>query len=428
MKKFMSNILLVGLVLSIGICLLSACENKEITMQEIINANSTKILLNKYDSVAIEKKYDLYGTERVLYVDNEIEYIGSGDVGEVYTNERRYGYASGSCSAILEAKSRNLSQFENFAFFKETAYNEEIVNVKEQDATIFFVTQLKGENAQKEFETLDVKLSDGDYIEKEYVVNKSDYFVLTCKAYVCTETGSKTMYYESKSESDAQRPKAAEILAEKLSEKDVRNVTLVLDPGTAYERRFSTLAVKGDGVIPSLPGGYENFYSNERCTIPFAGSADYVSDLVVYSKRTGDIVETVTKLEYGMNYRPDKFEMTSLENCDVFKYTGETEQPITVTVQRYENQNAYKVAEDIAAKLEKSKLKPETVNFGKDGMSSWLIYYMADAENEIVSTVAIQHGEDVVTVETKSFKGVPEEVDTLLEEMFATFEVNKTVF
>ncbi len=429
MKKRLFNILSMGtiiMVFSVAIC---ACGN-EITMQEIIDANSTKVLLSRYDSVIIEKKHEFYDNKKTLYVDEQIKYIDNGETQEIYTDDRRYEYFSGVYSAVLEAKSRNLSQFENLTFYNESFAREEIKSMKEQDATIFFITRMTDEEAKKELELFDIKLSDGDYIEKEYIMNKRDYFVLGSKAYICTQGGGRTLYYETISETDPQKPKAAEILLKRIESEDVRTVTLVLDPDTDYERSFSSLAVKGDGVIPYPPEGYDKFYKNRECTILFDQNNDYISDLVVYSKRSSENVEAVTNLEYNMKYNPEKFSMSSAGKIDTFRYVNKTELPISVTIQRYENQDSYKLAEELAKKSEKTDLKPEEVFFGDIESASWLILEKnyIDGKNQIISTVVIGHGEDALVVETKSFGEAPQEVDILLEEMLGKFSTNKTIF
>ena len=65
-------------------------------------------------------------------------------------------------------------------------------------------------------------------------------------------------------------------------ERDLRRVTVILDPGTEKEREYPLTTLKGDPVSCTLPEGY-GLFSDEECTVPWLDDGNYVSDLTLWA-------------------------------------------------------------------------------------------------------------------------------------------------
>lgn len=65
-------------------------------------------------------------------------------------------------------------------------------------------------------------------------------------------------------------------------EKDLRSVTVTLDPGAEEEQIYTVFVLKGDPVSITLPDGYMLF-ADEACAIPWVDDGDYASDLSLWA-------------------------------------------------------------------------------------------------------------------------------------------------
>ncbi|MBQ9745402.1 MAG: hypothetical protein IJW21_01085 [Clostridia bacterium] len=142
MKKTIAKIILALMLLALTLSLFCACgKNVEVSKVNIIKANSTKTLLEKYGS--FEFRLNSAQEECGYYIDNDMVYYCQGDYHEITSDGLQYGEDSnGSFVNFYAGVKMDLSYFECLAFAVETFAAEEIVSSKQNGDTITLKTKL----------------------------------------------------------------------------------------------------------------------------------------------------------------------------------------------------------------------------------------------------------------------------------------------
>ena len=283
MKKIISLILLLCMVLA-----LSACGKTEITMQEIYDAGQNEAMLKNHESVYARDEVDgalyseSYLTEDYIYV-NYIEYGWA----EFLTDDTYYDYYDGgyarvlpiSPDGIVDIASYRAKYYTSILFSADTVY-ETIESVSKKDGRItvtsFFDQEALGNKVEG--------LASGRY---EYVLDEKTLEVIS---YTGDDTLDDGTVYHMVSEvsCDAEAPEMVKVFLEYANQtEDLRNVTVVTNPGAEQEISQSIQAPKGLFIGFCSAGDFEatyELYSDAACTEPYDLYEDADSDLTIYVK------------------------------------------------------------------------------------------------------------------------------------------------
>ena len=288
MKKLVAVILVLCMILT-----LSACGKAEIAMQEIYDANQTEALLKNHESVYIreESNGEIFG-EKYLTKDYTYDYIHDEEFSFVQfmTDDACYYDDAGARLLFLFITPDGVGDFANeraeqyaSVILGEDALDESIESVSKKDGRITVTSVLSSKNletwaelgvtAGKHEYELDAKTRETISIIGDYTYDDGSAF------HVVTE-----MTY------DADVPEMLkEFLGYVNQTEDLRNVTVVSNPGTDKEESKSIQAPKG--LIIGLEFDDEfasavEFYTDAACTESYDPYVGTDSDLTIYVKWT----------------------------------------------------------------------------------------------------------------------------------------------
>lgn len=286
MKRIIAAILLLCMGLT-----LAACGKVEITMQEIYDANQTEVLLENHQSVYIRDEMgDDFWCEKYLTRDYFFDYFPDEEFAwmEFITDDVRYYYVSGDSLLYLFITPDGVGNFASeraersaMVALMEDAADYTIESLSKKDGRIA-VTSVLSQKA------LDVLAEDGVTSGKiEFVLDAKTHEILSLNSGYTFEdgtdynTGTKVTY-------DAEAPEALKtFLAYVNQTENLRNVTVVSNPGTDKEETKSIQAPKGliIGFEYDDETGYTaEFYTDAACTENYDPYADTDSDLTIYVK------------------------------------------------------------------------------------------------------------------------------------------------
>ena len=288
MKKIIALIILLCMILT-----LAACGKVEITLQEIYDANQTEALLKNHKSVYIQDEMDgevwneVYLTKEYAY-----NYIPGEDSDwmEFTTDDARYSLAGDDCVYYVYITPDGIGDFAN--------------ELAERSAGVALIAGAKGEiieSASKKDGLITVKsVLSQEAIEDmaEFGVTSAKYeYVLDAKTREIISLTSDYTYDDgvdfhviTEVTYDADVPEMLHtILAYENQTENLRNVTIVSNPGTEKEETKTIQAPKGlifglefdDAVAETV-----EFYTDAACTDAYDPSADTDSDLTIYIKWT----------------------------------------------------------------------------------------------------------------------------------------------
>ena len=288
MKKIVVFTLLLCMVLT-----LTACGKVEITMQEINDANKTEVLLKNHQSVYIREEMDgeNFG-EFYLTKDYVCYYIPGAefDCMEFTADDARYSLAGDDCVYYVYITPDGMGDFAN--------------ELAERSAGVALIAGAEGEiieSASKKDGLITVKsVLSQEAIEDmaEFGVTSAKYeYVLDAKTREIISLTSDYTYDDgvdfhviTEVTYDADVPEMLQtILAYENQTENLRNVTIVSNPGTEKEETKTIQAPKGlifglefdDAVAETV-----EFYTDAACTEAYDPYADTDTDLTIYIKWT----------------------------------------------------------------------------------------------------------------------------------------------
>ena len=288
MKRFLSLILL----LCVGLTL-SACGKVEITMQEIYDASQTEALLKNHESVSIQDELDAgiwsekYLTKEYAYehfFDEEFDYA------ELMTDDVRYVYSSGDRLLYLFITPDGIGDFasERAERYASVILGEEtldgiIESVSKKDGRITVTSVLSSKSLE---DLAAYGMTAGKY---EYVLDAKTREMISIIS-DCTYDDGSAFSVITELTYDAEVPEMLkEFLAYENQTENLRNVTVVSNPGTGKEVSQSIQAPKGLIIGFEYGDAFEDkvvFYTDAACTENYDPYADTDSDLAVYVKWT----------------------------------------------------------------------------------------------------------------------------------------------
>lgn len=286
MKKIITLILMLCMILS-----LSACGKVEITMQEIYDANQTKALLKNHESVYVRNESDgEYFDEKYLTQDYIYDYIHDEEFDwvEFTTDDANYYCLNGDYVRFWTITPDGVSS--DFASYRTEYYasailgaetvDETIESVSEKDGRITVTSSLSQKNIEDMAE-LDVASGKFEYVldakTREIVALSGDY----------TYNDGISLHWDSEVSYDIDAPeRVREFLKYANETENLRNITVVSNPGTEKEVSQSIQAAKGLAVGFRYEGEKYVFeaYADAACTELYDPYVDTDSDQTVYVK------------------------------------------------------------------------------------------------------------------------------------------------
>ena len=286
MKKIMAFALVLCMVLTFA-----ACGKAEVTMQDIYNAVQTETMLKNHQSVYIRDGLDgELLNERYLTRDYAFDYVPDAEFDwvEFMTDDECYYYVGGDKLYFFYITPDGVGDFaseraEDFAsvLLGEDTINETIESVSEKDGRITVTSVLSQKN-------LEVLAEDGitagkfvyvlDAKTREMISIAGDY---TFEGDVHHQMASEIFY-------DAEEPEMLKtFLAYENQTENLRNITVVSNPGTEKEESRSVQTPKGLIIGFQYDEAFEGaveFYIDAACTENYDPYADTDSDLTIYVK------------------------------------------------------------------------------------------------------------------------------------------------
>ena len=287
MKKILAFSLLIVLIVS-----LCACGKVEITMQDIYDANLTEALLKNHQSVYIQDAMDgevwgeTYLTKDYIYdyiIDENYEWV------EFITDDAGYYYFNGDSLRYVSITPGGVSDFVSYRAERssprlvgEDSVSDIIESVSKKDGRITVTSVMSQEDSEDmaEYGITSVKF--------EYVLDAKTYEIISLVTDYAYEDGS-SYHSVTKVTYDTDAPEMVKtMLGYDSQTENLRNVTIVTNPGTEKEVSRSIQAPKG--LVLGLHYEEDEYvfevYSDAACTEAYDPYADTDSDLTVYVKWT----------------------------------------------------------------------------------------------------------------------------------------------
>ncbi len=281
--------------LALIVCLLLPCfsgcdfdleeheKSVSITMEEIVNANSTAALLEKYDNFLIEYTY-ADGSKDMRFADDELIFIDFEDYDVIYTENTRIYEQNGEYKARLFAGvPQDLSWSDWLTVDDVDTLTEIIEEAYQEDGKIYVTSNLPREQ-------YDSDEQDAALIEKvsaTYVLDAETYTILESDTiYHYTSGKTETVHFEMKV--NVEEPMMLTRMKSFITPgAGTRDLTVVLDPDTENEVSYTVTLPKDGWVEFYYPADYSEPYIDRACTVLMTDELDTVENVTVYIKKVG---------------------------------------------------------------------------------------------------------------------------------------------
>lgn len=286
MKKLVTLILMLCMILS-----LSACGKVEITMQEIYDANQTKALLKNHESVYVRNETDgEYFDEKYLTQDYIYDYIHDEEFDwvEFTTDDANYCCLNGDYVRFWTITPDGVSS--DFASYRTEYYASAILGADTVDEIIESVSKKDGRitvtssMSQKNIEYMaEYGVTAGKF---EYVLDAKTREIVALNGDYTYDDGTGH-HVDSEVSYDIDAPeRVREFLKYANETENLRNITVVSNPGTEKEVSQSIQAAKGLAVGFRYEGEEYVFelYADAACTELYDPYVDTDSDQTIYVK------------------------------------------------------------------------------------------------------------------------------------------------
>lgn len=289
MKKIISFILV--LVLSMA---LFACGKEEITMQEINDASQTEALLKNHQSVYVREEMDgEVWSEIYLTKDYVYNFIPGkeGDWIELITDDASYYYINSNWVRYVPITPDGVSDFVSLRAERSTLSN---LSADASDHTIESVSEKDGCITVKTFLDQDILAEK----KEEFDVTSAKYeYVLDARTREIISLNSDIIYGDgmvvdviAEVSYDADVPETVKTILEYDHQtENLRNVTIISNPGTEKEESKNIQAPKGMMIGLHFDDELANkvqFYTDADCTEAYDPYVNTDSDLTIYVKWT----------------------------------------------------------------------------------------------------------------------------------------------
>lgn len=256
-------------------------EDIDLTMQEIVEVNRPGQILNEVDNVSIK------GEDSFQYLDDEKYYEDIDDKQLMFAGDYSYMESDDENITWLEFDDTKLDydDIDNLYFMEGLVQHEEITGYGEEGDEIHIETKISKEKVQ-EFGFGLKELEEGQSFENEYVLDKKTRLIRKVINRKCVE-GKKTQTIKDLEITyNVKEPeKVSDQYALIQDDEKMRNITVVLDPGSLTEQTFCRRVPKGQAVYMDLPDDYYEMYTDKEMTMNFNDDTDRNSDLHLYTRK-----------------------------------------------------------------------------------------------------------------------------------------------
>ena len=286
MKRIVTFILLTCMVMT-----LAACGKVEITMQEVYDASRTEALLKNHESIYLRDEMDgeffgeKYLTKEYVFdhvLDEEFDWV------EFTTDDAKYYYLNGEYVRSWTITPDGVSS--DFSSYREEAYASAILGADTVDEIIESVSEKDGRitvtcsMSQKTIEDMaEHGVTGGKF---EYVLDAKTREIVTLNGDYTFEDGTGYLI-DSEVSYDIDAPEMVKEFLKYVNQtEDLRNITVVSNPGTEKEVSQSYQAAKGLVIGFSYEDEEDVFelYADAACTELYDPYTDTDSDMTIYVK------------------------------------------------------------------------------------------------------------------------------------------------
>ena len=277
--------MLAAAVLCLTMLLLAGCGKTEVTMQQILDANSNEALLEKSDRILITRTTS--DGEIIVYRTADFRgHTNDGVYYEGYLEGHYYCCYDGVYFAAVNCYDAPFNPLEeSIAFDEELSLEETILETETDGSNLRVKTSAPPENSQATLEKLGIAYTEGDSVTYEYLLDAETLLLLEDTMTITHADGSLLEERKTTLTLDAEMPEIIQQLYDRLTSEDYLDVTIVLDPGTDAEKTYHCRFVQGEDMDAYLPDGYTTLYKDAACTQVY-GSND---EGIVYVKDPGTL-------------------------------------------------------------------------------------------------------------------------------------------
>lgn len=275
-----------ALVLCLVLLTMTACGQKQdVTIEQMLEANTNEKLFEQSDSILFSQEFS-YG-DVMVYRTKDFKCHTTGDgYYEAYLDGRSYCSDSVGCYAALGCFPMQNPLEEPMVFSQELTLSETLVDVREDGDRVVLTTVVVPEKVRETMEYMHYEYAEGASITYEYILDAQTLLLRQSDMTITGSNGSLIGSSHSTLTLDAQMPEQMQMLYDRLTAENQKELTIVLNPGTEEEEAHHTSFVDGDEVYVVLPEGYTTFYTDAECTQVLSsceGSAFIGRDGTLYS-------------------------------------------------------------------------------------------------------------------------------------------------
>ena len=256
-------------------------EDMNLTMQEIVEVNRPEQILNTMENVSIEDR------DSFRYLDNEKYYEDIDGKRLMFAGDYSYMESEDENITWLEFDDTKLDyeDIDNLYFMGELVQHEEITGYKEEEDELHISTKIPKEKVQ-EFGFGLKELEEGQSFENEYVLDRETYLLRKVINKKCVEGKKAEVIKDLSIAYNVKEPEAVRDTYTLIQNDDqMRNITVVLDPGSLTEQTFCRRVPKGCAIYMDLPDDYYETYTDKEMTMNFNDDVDHDSDLHLYTRK-----------------------------------------------------------------------------------------------------------------------------------------------
>lgn len=297
MRNKTSRVLCVLLSVLLVLSFFSSCgkdSKTEAHFKDIAEANSTKKLLETYDSILVTF-LDTTGSKHGYYMDKEIGHYWwdaftdedgtSYDAyGEVTTATYQDGFEGDVPYSVLYAGGEiDSSWFENIFVNPEIFVLETIEETVEKDGLITYKTELSIVDLVDLGYVADADTINHYYIT-EYTVEADTLHFRSITETYYDKDGSVISGYTCTVEYNTARPETAEAIMQAHDAEEMCTVSVIKDMDTDDESTETFTIPKGNVLYFYWYGDYQSVYYDRECTEDFEDGSLVNEDLTIYLK------------------------------------------------------------------------------------------------------------------------------------------------
>ena len=260
-------------------------ENADVTLEQMLEANTNEKLFQQSDSILFLQEYS-YGDVMVYRTKDFKCHTTGDDYYEAYLNGRFYCSDSVGCYAALGCFPMPNPLEEAIAFSRELTLSETVVDVKEEGEQLVLTTEVVPEKVRETMEYSQFEYVEGAGITYVYILDAETLLLRQSDMTITDGEGNLIGSCHTTLTLDARMPEPVEVLYNRLTAENQKELTIVLNPGTEEEEAYHASFVDEDEIYVVLPEGYTTFYTDAECTQVLdscEGSAFISRDGTLYS-------------------------------------------------------------------------------------------------------------------------------------------------